>query len=128
MSKDNVEVVQRALEQFNRTSDVPWELVDPAVEWVIDPAAFVGGTYRGHDGLQIMLHDVGESFVRIQFDFDEWVDAGDLIAALGRLRVQGDQSGVETTQRIGYVFQVRNGRMAAARAYLQPEDALAAVA
>jgi ketosteroid isomerase-like protein len=74
-----------------------------------------------------MLRDLGESFARIQFDFDEWVDAGDLIAALGRLRVQGDKSGVATTQPIGYVFHVRKGRIAAARAYLKPEDALTAV-
>jgi ketosteroid isomerase-like protein len=127
MSKDDVAVVQRALEQFNTAGDVPWHLIDPAVEWIIDPDAFVGGTYRGHDGLRTMLSDLGESFARIQFDFDEWVDAGDLIAALGRLRVQGDQSGVGTTQPIGYVFQVRKGRIAAARAYLQPEEALAAV-
>ena len=74
-----------------------------------------------------MLGDLAESFARVEFDLDEWIDGGNRVAGLGRLRVRGEQSGVEATQPIGYVFQVRAGRIVAARAYLRPQDALAAL-
>jgi ketosteroid isomerase-like protein len=127
MSQENVEIVRLALDRFNETGDVPWEAIDPAVEWVIDPGAFLAGTYRGHDGVRSMLRDLAEAFERIQFDFDRYVDAGDQVAALGRLRIRGDRSGVDAAQPIGYVFRVAGGRIAAARAYLRPEAALEAV-
>jgi hypothetical protein len=89
MSHENVEIVRRAIAQYNETGEPPWEAIDPAVEWVIDPAAFVAGTYRGHDGLRSLLSRLAESFDRFQFDFDKFIDAGDSVVALGRSRIQG---------------------------------------
>jgi ketosteroid isomerase-like protein len=127
VSQENIEIVRRAIDQYNETGEPPWEAIDRAVEWVIDPAAFVAGTYRGHEGLRNMLSRLAESFDRFEFDFDEYLDAGDAVVAVGRARVRGGRSGVATAQPLGYVFRLRDGRIRAARSYLQPEEALETV-
>jgi hypothetical protein len=33
MSRQNVEVVRRAIDRYNETGAVPWEDIDRAVEW-----------------------------------------------------------------------------------------------
>ena len=127
MSQENVEVVRRAVDAYN-AGEILWELIDPEVEWVIDPVAFTAGTYRGHEGLRSLFSVLAEAFDRVQFDFDRYLDAGDVVVALGRSKVHGERSGVTTGQPLGYVFRVRDGRIVAARAYAdRPEEALEAV-
>jgi ketosteroid isomerase-like protein len=127
MSQENVEIVRRTIDEYNETGDVPWEAIDRDVEWVIPTPAFVAGTYRGHEGLRSLLTRLAEAFDRVQFDFDKYVGADDSVVALGRSRIRGQSSGITTGQPLGYVFWVREGRIAAARAYLRPEEALEAV-
>jgi ketosteroid isomerase-like protein len=93
---------------------------------VIDPGAFVGGTYRGHAGIREMIARLAEAFDHVKFDFDRYLDAGDTVVALGRLRFRGGSSGVSADQPIGYLFRVRDGRLTYARSYLQPDEALEA--
>jgi ketosteroid isomerase-like protein len=126
MSQENVQIVRAGLDRYNETGEPPWETFDPEIEWVIDPAAFVGGSYRGHDGIREMVGRLAEGFDYVRFDFDRYLDAGDTVVALGRLSVRGGSSGVSVGQPIGYLFRVRDGRITYARAYLQPEDALRA--
>jgi uncharacterized protein len=126
MSQQNVEIVRRVIDHYN-AGELLWEAIDPNVEWVIDPVAFVAGTYRGHEGLRNLFGVLAEAFDRVQLHFDRYVDAGDLVVALGRSKVHGERSGVTTGQPLGYVFRVRDGRIVAARAYAErPEDALEA--
>jgi ketosteroid isomerase-like protein len=127
MSQQNVEIVRRAVDGYNEAGEPPWEALDIDIEWVIDSAAWVGGTYRGHDGVRAMLGRLAEAFDRFQLDFDRYVDAGDSVVAVGRAIIRGGSSGVIAGQPLGYVFRLRDGRIAAARSYLQPSEALKAV-
>lgn len=127
MSRENVELVRVAIDRYNETGDLPWELIDPEVEWVIDPAGWVAGTYRGHDGVRTLFGRIAEAFDRFQIEIDSFVDAGDAVVALGRSRVHGELSGVTTGQPLDQVFRLREGRIVAVRAYLQRAEALAAV-
>jgi uncharacterized protein len=127
MSQENVEIVRRAIDRYNETGEPPWEALDTDIEWVIDPAAWVGGTYRGHDGVRAMLGRLAEAFDRFQLDFDRYLDAGDTVVAIGRAIIRGGSSGVTASQPLGYVFHLKGGRIAAATSYLQPDEALEAV-
>ena len=127
MSQENVEVVRRLLDQYNSTGEPPWELIDPDVEWVIDPNAWMGGTYRGHDGVRQFFGRVAEVFDRFQLEVDSFLDAGDAVVALGRTRVHAELSGVTTGQPLASVFRVRDGRIVAYRSYFEAEEALEAV-
>jgi uncharacterized protein len=127
MSQENLEIVQRAIEHYNETGGLPWDLVDPGIEWVIDPAAWVAGTYHGHDGVRTLFSRMAEAFDRFQIEAERFVDAGDAVVVLGRSKVHGGLSGVTTGQQLDQVFRVRAGRITAVRAYLRREDALEAV-
>jgi ketosteroid isomerase-like protein len=98
MSQENVEVVQRFVEHWNETGEPPWDELDPDAVYVIDPGAFVAGTYRGHDEIRTLLRLTAEVFDQFRYEFDELVDLGDSILALGRIRVRGAQSGATGTQ------------------------------
>jgi ketosteroid isomerase-like protein len=126
MSHENVELVREGLDRYNETGEPAWETFDAGIEWVIDPGAFVGGTYHGHAGIREMIARLAEAFDRVTFDLVRYLDAGDRVVAIGRLKFRGGSSGVSGNQPIGYVFRVRNGRLTYARSYLQPKDALQA--
>jgi ketosteroid isomerase-like protein len=128
MSRANVEIVQRSVDQFNETGEPLWREIDPDVEWVIEPGAFLAGTYRGHDGFRTSLRLMAEVFDQVRAEVDELVDAGDSIVVLGGFRVRGPLSGATGGQRGGAaVFTLRDGRIVAYRAYLRREDALEAL-
>ena len=126
MSQENLEVARRFVDQFNEGA-FAWELIDPEVVWVIDPPAFLAGTYRGHDGVRSLLGRFTEIFDEASYEIDDLLDAGDSVVALGRFRVRGAQSGATGTQPIAVVTQLRHGKLVAYRAYFDREQALEAV-
>ena len=75
MSQENVEIVRRVAEAFNR-SDVAAmvEEHDPDVEWHPAMQTSLGGeatVYRGHEGLRAMVRDFYEVFAEIHVDVSE---------------------------------------------------------
>ena len=127
MSQENVEIVRIAIDYYNRTGDLPWDMIDPDVEWVVDPAAWVAGTYRGHDGVRAMFGRIAEGFDRFQIEAERFLDAGESVLVLGRSKAHGEISGVTTGQPLDQVFRVQAGRITAVRSYLQRAEALEAV-
>jgi uncharacterized protein len=125
MSQENVDLVRRVIERYN-AGDVVWELVDPEVEWVVDPPAWVAGTYRGHEGVETLLSRLAEVFDRVQMEVDQYLDGGDVVVTLGRMEVRGALSGVPTGQPVAQLVWVRDGRVVAVRGNLPPEKALEA--
>ena len=131
MSQENVEIVRRVAEAFNR-SDVAAmvEEHDPDVEWHPAMQASVGGeatVYRGHEGLRAMMRDFYEVFAEIHLDVSETRDIGDRVVLIGLLRVRGRESGVETQSPAAYVVSLGNRKVIEARTYLDPAEALEAV-
>jgi ketosteroid isomerase-like protein len=83
MSQENMEIVRRGTDHFNETGEPPWELLDPEVEWTIDPPAWAAGTYRGHAELRDLARRIGEVFDEFRYDFDEYLSAGDRVVGIG---------------------------------------------
>lgn len=127
MSQENVQIAQRFVDRWNETGEFSWEELDPDAVFVIDPGSFVAGTYRGHDGIRTLLRLTAEAFDEFRYEVDEWVDLGESILALGRIRARGAQSGATGTQPGAFVIQVRDGMIVSYRSYLRQEDALEAV-
>jgi len=124
MSQENVEIVRRVVDRFD-IHDFPWELLDPDVEWVIDPPAWVAGTYRGHDGVRTMLRGMAEAFDMVRYEVDRYLASSDAVVTLGRLEVRGERSGVTTGQPLAQLIRIRDGRIVSIRGNLPPEEALA---
>jgi ketosteroid isomerase-like protein len=127
MSQENVELVRRGIQHWNDSGEFDWAGLDDEVEWVVDPDAWLADTYRGREGIRLMLARLAEAFDGFRIEVDRYVDAGDAVVTLGRTRVRGGRSGVTTGQPLAFVFRIRAGRIVAVRSYLQPQAALEAV-
>jgi ketosteroid isomerase-like protein len=126
VSRENVEIVERFFEHWNETGEPPWDQVDPDAVFEIDPGSFVGGTYRGHDGIRELLRLTAEVFEDFRYQVDELIDAGASVVVLGRIHARGAQSGATGTQHGALLFRCRDGRIVAYRSYLRREEALEA--
>src|SRR6185503_9629086 len=105
MSQENVEVVQRTYEAFNRGDlEEMLSYVDPEIEL---HSAIVGGAegnvYRGHGGFRRWFADSFESFEDITSVYSEFRDLGDRVFAFGHVHARGRESGVELDSPIAWV-------------------------
>ena len=132
MSRENVELVRRALDALNRVSAsgdltalVQWqrELADPAIEYI---PVVEGMRIRGHEDLLDYWQRWFEPWSDIRWDIEEVIDAGEQVLAVLTIVARGEGSGMEITQRAFPVFDVRDGKIARVREYLTREDALEA--
>jgi uncharacterized protein len=124
----NVKLIRGAFERWNGGDRTPpLELIDPEVE--IRTAigdAFSGEPFRGHQGAREWLAALDENFETWELLPEEFMDRGDTVVATGRLHARGRGSGIELDQEVGWVFEIREGRMLRLHTFLDREEALAA--
>jgi ketosteroid isomerase-like protein len=131
MSKENVEIVRRAFEQFTREG---WEPLmgtvwDPEIVWNMSPTGIPGlGTYRGADELRSFFEDWFSTF-----PFEEWeqelyevIDCGERVVALTRQRGHGSASGAVAELEYAQVIKFRGGKVLEVAVYLDRARALEA--
>lgn len=131
MSEENLEIVYKAREAFNREdlqeladlSHDDFELVS------VFTAVDVGGaTYRGPASWAEYFEAMHESWEGWQVEDFRALDAGDdRVAAVYRLVGTGRWSGVPVDQEVGMAFWLRDGKIWRLRSYSDPDEALAAV-
>ena len=116
MSEENVEVVRRSYEVFNRGS------VDAVIgrgfwspEIVLD-ASSTGipglGVYRGYDEVKAVLdEDWFQAFPLGEWEIEvgELIDAGDQVFAMSHQRGRGASSGVGAELALANIFTLRDG-------------------
>jgi uncharacterized protein len=130
-SQQNLEIVRRAREAFNRRDlEALEEMSDPELEFVSALAAVDAGenTYRGRETW-------ASYFARMDEAWDDWhvedfrtVDAGeDRVVAIFRLAGRGKSSGASVERTIGLAYWLRDGKLWRMRSYLDPGEALEAV-
>jgi ketosteroid isomerase-like protein len=132
MSKENVEVVRRAVEAIPRDVEADVEemlsYVHPEGEL---RSAIVGGAegnvYRGHEGFRRWVTDSFESFEDVRNEWSEFRDLNNRVLALGHVRARGRGSGMELDSPMGWVFTVRRGKIVKAEGFLSRAEALEAV-
>lgn len=81
---------------------------------------------RGRDGMEAYFREVEETWADYRLVADEVRDLGDQVLVIGRIEVRGRASGLLTATPWGCVFQLRDGKLARAQAYLDHSDALQA--
>jgi SnoaL-like domain len=91
MSRENVEVVRRMVEAFNRR-EVPLELLDSEVEWIEGPRYPDAQTYRGPEGVERSIGKWWETWASQTMRVDGMVDADDLVAFWGVVDARGTDS------------------------------------
>jgi len=114
MSQENVETVQRAVEAWNADDlDAFLAELDADLEWhpAIQPGLEGTATvYRGHDGARkIWRQDRGEAWERLTNRAQEFRDLGESVLALGHMDLTARATGIEFSQELGEVFDLRAG-------------------
>ena len=129
MSQGNLALVEQAVAAFNQR-DLDWlyDQMPDDFEFVSVLTAVDGvATYRGR-------HAWRDYFAALEETWSEWhvedvnlhEGAGDNVVAVLRLMGKGRLSGVDTSQTIGMVYRLKDGKIWRMRAYLDPDEALAA--
>ena len=129
MSQENVETVQRAVEAWN-ADDLDAFLAELAAEVEWRPAIQPGlegkaTTYRGHDGARkIWRQDRGEAWERLTNRPQEFRDLGESVLALGHIDLTDRVTGIEFTQEVGEVFDLRAGKIVRISDFLTHAEAI----
>ena len=131
MSRENVQTVQRAIEAWNADdldaflaeldADLEWQ---PAIESGLEGEATI---YRGHDGARkVWREDRGEAWERLTNRPQEFRDLGESVLVLGRLDLTAPTTGLQFSQEVGEVFDLRGGKIVRIRDFLTHAEALEA--
>ena len=83
-------------------------------------------TIRGHDALIRWVERWLEAWDDAWDEVDEMIEAGQMVVAAIRVHGRGRLSGMEISQRLFDVFELRDGRVLRIREYLDPDQALEA--
>jgi ketosteroid isomerase-like protein len=139
MSQENVEIVQRAFEIFNRYRGTGLtrddrdrafaafaELATPDFEYVEAPEWPGASTHQGLDQYRQVLEGFFEALSQMTAEVEEILDVDDRVVVFVRWRARGTASGAEWEMRPGQVFTLRDGKIARQEIYLDREQALEA--
>ena len=131
MSQENVEIVRRVSDAYNRR-DVGAMLdeLHPEIEWHPWLQLQLGGeatVYRGHQGVQRGIRELEEAFSEIQAEQSEIRDLGERVVAIGHHRGRGKESGAITESPLAWIVEFKSGKVIRVREYLDPKEALEAV-
>ena len=133
MSQENVEIVRQGYARWRAGG------YDGFLDFLISNSAsdielysrfggFSGEPFRGHDGVRAWIADIHENFERLEPWLDEARAAGDdRVVAFGGISFRARESGVDMAERVGWVFEFRNGLLRRMMFYGSPSEALEAV-
>jgi ketosteroid isomerase-like protein len=128
MSRENVEVVRRAVDAYNRGDfDAIRALNDPEVE--LDWSASRGlapEVYRGQESVMGFYENYLGVFEQVTLEPDRFIEAEDAVVVPNCARFRG-REGIGTAARSTLVFNVRGGRITRIRLYQDTREALEAV-
>ena len=145
MSQENIEVVKRVAEAWNRDDlDAFIDLLDPDIEWypAIERsfegresafsrmvALWIGGTEvrRGHAGVRKGWESYsGEEVESLEVRLDEIRDLGESVLALGEMKITGRTSQLELTSEIALLSTFRGGKIVSAHDFMSHAEGLEA--
>jgi ketosteroid isomerase-like protein len=126
-SQQNVEVVRRAYEAFNREG-AKGTLAYLAPEVVWDESRLPArrpGIFHGHDGMMALDRQNSELWLDIKAEVESIVAAGDsrVVASL-RAHGRGRFTGEEVELWIAHLWELRDGKAVLVRLYLDRQEAL----
>jgi len=135
MSGDNVEIVRRAIDEFQAGlargdpgAAYDSETVAPDAEWIPDPNAAVGlrPVYRGREGFVEFMGTWTEDF-DWSIDLERVVDAGDdRVVAMFHQHATGKGSGATVELHMALLYELEHGRIIRMRNFVDPAEALEA--
>jgi ketosteroid isomerase-like protein len=133
MSRENVELVRRAHEAFNRvglssesTYRIAADLLHPEVEWHDQPELPGATVHHGIEEVMRHLASAQESVDYDPADLLEILDAGPCVVAVYRIHARGRSSGVPVERNAVHVYSFRGARIDRVQIFGSRSEALEA--
>jgi ketosteroid isomerase-like protein len=124
-SPPHIEAFLRGVDAINRL-DAHAVLALTHEECVFEPLrSQTEGAFVGHDGMRRFLADTALTFEMFKATYTDLRDLGDeRLLAIGKIRMRGRESGVETDVVSAAIVEFRDGRMLSYRDHSDPQLAL----
>jgi ketosteroid isomerase-like protein len=126
--RDNADLVRQVVEAFQRNDlEQIFALAQPDFEVFVPASLANAGRYRGREGFLTWLEQWLEAWdgFTVQVDDLEPVGQRHVVSNMHQ-SARGKGSGVAVEMDISYLWDVRDGRLAAMQLYASREEALAA--
>jgi ketosteroid isomerase-like protein len=128
MSQENVEIVRRAIEAWNRR-DVDGAFQDLLPDAELDWSESLGiqrGVYRGIEEIRRFYQEWLDLFEEMDVRPEAFIDAGEHVVVPNRTYLRG-RDGIEVEAGSTSVWRLRDGKIVLHRLYQDKEAALEAV-
>jgi uncharacterized protein len=127
MPQDNVEIVRRAYEAWNRGDLEAWYAIFTPDAVVEAPShSPTAGTYRGIDQVRRYLDTWRQSFEWHRFEPDRFIPVGTSVVATGLQHGVGKRSGAEVREPEAHVWEMHGGHATRMCIYADATEALEA--
>jgi ketosteroid isomerase-like protein len=126
---DNVELVRRAFEAYQREDyDTLLSLAHPQMEMHGTIGGLSEGTVsQGVADVTRSLTEDDEAWEHVEVEAERIVEAGNKVVVLQKELRKGAGSGIELEVHTAVVFEVRDGKLASLRGYMDQDEALRSV-
>jgi ketosteroid isomerase-like protein len=128
MSEENVEMVRRLIEQFNR-DDYEAGIEDWAPDAILDWSASHGpfaGVYRGRAEIRGFRQQFTGTFDEIRFEIEDAVEVEADALVVENVGYFRGREGIEVQARSAWLIRVRDEKLAELTLYQTKQDALEA--
>jgi ketosteroid isomerase-like protein len=127
MSQENVEIVWRGVDSFNRR-DIAAVVsdFDEDAEWVEDQRYPGAETFHGRSGVERSIRKWWDAWGEITMELDETLDLGDRVVLAGRVKARGHDSDVTVEAPFGGVYEFRAGKVVRVQILGSRDEALEA--
>ncbi len=128
MSQENVELVRRLNECFAPGEhEWPFTVYHPEIVWEPIQVTGIDPVYRGHEGVRRGWRDWFSAFSDVEFEIERYIDAGEEVVVILRVKAVGRASGVPTELGpYAQIWTIRDGLCVAMQVYADVEEGLRA--
>jgi ketosteroid isomerase-like protein len=127
MSQENVEIVRRGIDAWNRGDRDEWLAgFAPEAEWHTTGLFADEGVYRGCAGLERLWAELREDIEELSTSVSEIRAIGDRVFVAATATGRGKRSRAGFEELAWFVMTLRDGLVVRLETYLDPEQALEA--
>jgi len=133
MSEENVEFVQGIVDAHQRGDFATvFAAYDPAIEWRTGDARTAQWSdfepvYHGHEGVRTFWRTWLAAWETVDFEYEEFIDAGDQVLSILSQRMRGRTSAVELEwNSYAQVWTIRDGKVIRVQFFANRDEALEA--
>ena len=129
MAQDNVELVRRIIELFNR-KDIARVLDAVADDFELDWSNSIGplkGVYKGRDGALELWESFLDAWDQVRWDPQEIIEVDEArVILVNHVRMRGGGSGVDVEATAAQLWTITDGKGRSVKLYQSKAEALAA--